>query len=355
MSLQRIAQLATGDELMQGDLLNSNSQQIAAKLHEQGFLLGQQLVVGDDRTQIATALRYLLRDHDVVITIGGLGPTEDDLTRFALSDVLQQTLIFDPISWQQIQTRLTGLGYSVTSNNRQQALFPANAIIYTNKHGTANGCCCKWEDKLIAMLPGPPNECLPMFESDLIPHLLACCERPLMYRQHWLLFKVSESIMADQVSRRLRGIPCQIGYRIRTPYLELKLASDDPAILEHACNALLPIISPYLLGSGMASASERLKQAKISLTIYDHATYGHLQTTLMTPGTQAQFHFITEKTQADIGIEGLTDYWAGQTPDSHSISLAIRGETYELTVPHRQHMTLSIAVEHICALLIDQL
>ncbi len=346
--MQLIAQLATGDEIIQGDLLNTNSQIIAKTLHEFGFSLGQQLVVEDDQATIATALRYLLTQHDIVITIGGLGPTSDDVTRFAISDVIQQPLVLDPASWEMIQQRITTLGYPVTANNRQQALFPQGAEIFLNLHGTANGCCCQWQNKWIIMLPGPPHECLPLVKNQVLTTLTQHCQRPSIYRQRWLLFRVSESIIADKVTQLLASTPCQVSYRIRYPYLELKLASSSNAILAAACENLKPLITPHLIGDGSQFASEMLRQQTSHYRIYDGATRGHLQVALVTPKTHAKFQFMADMANADITIEGLEAYWSDEALPSYNITIMVHHQEYQLSIPNREELTLPSAIEYIC-------
>ena len=303
--MHTIAQLATGSELVQGDLLNTNSQTIAKALHQHGLALGQQLIVDDDQSQITTALNYLLERHDVVITIGGLGPTSDDVTRFAIADAVEQPLTHDDKSWQHIHTRITQLGYNVTENNRHQALFPKTATIFPNPNGTANACLIEKQGKVIFMLPGPPNECLPLFHSQVLPWLKTHCQFTMIYRHYWYLFRVSESIIADKVTRLLGDHQCQIGYRVHYPYLQLKLASDSKPILTNACETLWPLIEPHLIGDGQHFASELLCLQPVQLTIFDSATRGHLQAALTTPITEAKFTFTNNAAEATIKIVGF--------------------------------------------------
>ena len=100
-----VAFLATGDELIQGDLLNTNAHTMIQALQESGIAPGQQLIVGDQQQAIKESIAYLLDRHAALIIIGGLGPTCDDLTRFALADYLNTPLSFDQSSWEHIQQR----------------------------------------------------------------------------------------------------------------------------------------------------------------------------------------------------------------------------------------------------------
>src|SRR5262249_55359345 len=120
----KIAILATGDELTTGDILNTNGQIIAQTLKDHGFLMGMHVIASDDENEITEAINFLLHDHPILITIGGLGPTSDDRTRFALSRAINQPLVFNEASWNHITSRLTSLHLHVHEANKQQALFP---------------------------------------------------------------------------------------------------------------------------------------------------------------------------------------------------------------------------------------
>lgn len=102
----QVAILATGDEICNGDIANSNSQEIAQRLFSHGIHVGTHMTVADNLTDLETAMQFLLRNHRALIMTGGLGPTSDDLTRQALSHVLQRQLIFDEPTWQTIVARL---------------------------------------------------------------------------------------------------------------------------------------------------------------------------------------------------------------------------------------------------------
>src|SRR5688572_4831260 len=99
---QRVGFVATGDELVNGDILNTNSQYCCQRLIEHSIIPGQQLVVGDHREEIQRAIRYLWPTHSAIITIGGLGPTADDVTRYGLADALDLPLQFYPPAWHWI-------------------------------------------------------------------------------------------------------------------------------------------------------------------------------------------------------------------------------------------------------------
>ena len=128
-----VALLATGDEICNGDIINSNSQEIAQRLFNQGIHVKTHMTVSDNLTDLETAMQFLLQDHHALIITGGLGPTSDDLTREALSHVLQRPLIFDEPTWHAIVARLNRFGFHTPpESNKQQALFPTGATIIPN-------------------------------------------------------------------------------------------------------------------------------------------------------------------------------------------------------------------------------
>src|SRR5690242_8233045 len=118
----KIALLATGDEIIHGDILNSNTQEIAAQLFNHGISVGTHMTVPDNMTEIETAIQFLLKTHRGLIITGGLGPTSDDLTRYALSHAIANPLVFDENTWKTIVERLARFGYHTPpETNRQQA------------------------------------------------------------------------------------------------------------------------------------------------------------------------------------------------------------------------------------------
>jgi len=352
--MHKIAQLATGNEIIQGDLNNTNSYKITQLLHDHNFITGQQLIVGDNLSEIIEALRYLLHSHDVVITIGGLGPTSDDLTRFAVAEVMQCSLVLDETSWQMIQKKLTGFGYTVTENNRQQALFPQNSDILFNPNGTANGCYCLWQNKVIIMLPGPPNECLPLFQDSVLPRLNQYCKKHNLHRNYWYLFQVSESIIAHQLTDLLKNQPVEIGYRVHYPYLQVKIASDDKKQLETLTSQLDLFLASYIVGNGKQFASTQLKESQLCYRIFDQATHGHLQSILVTPETFKKFQFVVNEKDADISFSGFETYWHELDVNEHSITVKPKNKpTAALKIPQRKGKPLYFAVEALCAYLLD--
>ena len=276
-SVNSIALLATGDEICNGDIINSNAPEIARRLFAAGMQVDTHMVVADQRDAIKQAMEFLLKKHRALIITGGLGPTSDDLTRFALSDVLDKPLKFNDKIWEEIVSRLKRFGYlTPPESNRQQALFPEDATVLQNANGTAAGCAAEYNGQLIFMLPGPPAECLPMLHEYVLPRLKAAGFQHINYHKNWLLFGVSEGEMAEKLDDLAKPYACTTGYRICHPYLEFKLHSNQAADF----NALLPLIenkiAPYIVADGQKTASELLKQTlrtlKQPLLICDLAT-----------------------------------------------------------------------------------
>lgn len=351
-----IALLATGDEISQGDIVNSNSQEIARRLTEQGMQVRLHMVVPDHLNEIEETIRFLLNKHDALIITGGLGPTSDDITRYALSKAIERELHFDEHSWKTICERLQRFGYPTPpESNRQQALFPKDAIIIPNDFGTAAGCVIELNNKFIFMLPGPPQECLPMIHDVVLPRLEAAGFKEMVYREKWLLFSVSEGKIAEELDHIAHDYQCTTGYRLCYPYLEFKLFSRVETDFNLVREKLENIIKPYLIGHGKETASQLLQKKiaslKIPMHICDLATGGLLETLIKTPATFACLHFAAKPhdTLPTIKIEGLEEYWK-QIKDSTQtlIKMSYQNTLIEKSIPFRDNRVKLYAVEVIC-------
>jgi isocitrate dehydrogenase len=233
-----IAIIATGNELVKGEILDTNGQYFAQKLALSAIDVQSQQLVIDDQHLIEQELQRRLLEHDCVILCGGLGPTSDDKTRFAVATVAKKPLIFSQEQWDYICQRLTGFNLTVHESNRQQAMFPAGATILPNYNGTAAGCWLEIDNKLVVMLPGPPKECRPLFDQHIMPELLKRGFVTQVQQLYWKLIGVIEADIAaivDDIVSKLHHamgnavetsnmMKIDTGYRLNYPYLDVKIS-----------------------------------------------------------------------------------------------------------------------------------
>lgn len=349
-----IAILATGDEIIHGDTLNTNSHYIAHALSSEGLSLGLQMAASDKENEIHDCLEFLVKKHDVIITIGGLGPTSDDRTRFALQRFIKAQLVEFPEALEHIQKRLSLYSKTLNSGNRQQALFPSGATLLANPHGTAMGCAYQWQSKLFILLPGPPRECLPMFNDYVLPLL--------QQRQHsdklifrWRLFGVAEGLISEQLDKTLADLDCQTGYRLETPYVEFKVRCKESlaATIKERVEA---VVAPYIIASTEQKASERLRerilQLKAPISIVDEVTGGLLQTLIQQPDNYHLLHFNNchENIALRFHLRGLKEYWNQEAiTGSSQLSIEYQNGSNQGTevhdIAHRSALVVHLAAE----------
>ncbi len=163
--------IATGSELLLGEVVDTNSTYIARRLREIGLNLFYKTVVGDNERRMEEALRIALSRSDVIITTGGLGPTVDDVTRPAVARAVNRELIFSDELLAQIQARFRAYGVPMGENNRRQAYLPQAAIPIENPVGTAPCFIVEEQGQLIISLPGVPREMEYLMEHTVLPYL----------------------------------------------------------------------------------------------------------------------------------------------------------------------------------------
>ena len=163
--------LTIGTELLLGQIVDSNASWIAERLAEAGIDLFYKTTVGDNTSRIEAALRQALGRAEVVITTGGLGPTEDDLTRDVVAAVLGRPLRLDPAVLAHIERRFAHRRIPMSENNRKQAMVPEGAEVLHNPNGTAPGLFLKDGGRCVACMPGVPAEMKPMLTDQVIPRI----------------------------------------------------------------------------------------------------------------------------------------------------------------------------------------
>jgi len=169
--------IAVGSEMLTPHRQDTNSLYLTEKLNEFGVEVRFKSVVGDDREHLAAAAKLAMGRSDIIIFMGGLGPTEDDLTREAVSDALSLKLRRDPEILMKLEERFAKRGYKFSLNNAKQADVLASATVLPNPVGSAPG---QWisgkydgQERMVILLPGPPSELKAMFEDECMPRLRA--------------------------------------------------------------------------------------------------------------------------------------------------------------------------------------
>lgn len=163
--------IAVGTELLMGNTTNTNAKYISQKMNELGIDVHYQIVVGDNLDRVADVIVKSLKRCDVLIVTGGLGPTDDDLTKEALSKAVGLELVPDEASLKRITDFFKSVNRPMAKCNNKQAYIPKGSKALLNHNGTAPGIHLEKDNKIIILLPGPPKEMIPMFENLVFPYL----------------------------------------------------------------------------------------------------------------------------------------------------------------------------------------
>lgn len=222
--------LATGDELLTGQILDTNSAWLMDRLWDMGLMVRRKTLVGDDRADLLAAIRETAGRSDVVVMSGGLGPTEDDLTAEVVAAAMEVPLALDEPSLRTIEERFRRFGRTMTPNNLKQARFPRGAEVIPNRFGTAPGFAARVGRAELVCLPGVPLEYRGLCDEWLLPRLRARLGEPVAARVV-KLFGVPES-HADHAMRPVMDDPelagVRFGFRAHWPEVHVKWSASGP-------------------------------------------------------------------------------------------------------------------------------
>lgn len=163
--------ISVGTELLLGQIVDTNAPYLGKVLSALGIDTYYRVTVGDNSTRLADTLKTALGRADIVITIGGLGPTQDDLTKETIAEVLGERMVNDPESEKSLRAFFDMRGLKIAESNLKQALIPESGMAVPNSMGTAPGIIVEKNGKIAIALPGPPNEFIPMLVNSIVPYL----------------------------------------------------------------------------------------------------------------------------------------------------------------------------------------
>jgi len=197
----KIGLLTVGTEILLGDTLNTNLANLGNILYNSGYTLNTELTVSDNEIEITEGYEYLATKNDLIIVCGGLGPTQDDITKETISNKLNLELILDNdhVTWMEDRWKTRGL--KMPKTNIKQALVPKGAKKLTNSKGTAPGLHLEINNKNIFILPGPPNEFIPLVKDELIPFLVNSYKGNVKNYEFILFYNQAESFLANEIDK----------------------------------------------------------------------------------------------------------------------------------------------------------
>ncbi len=206
------------------------------------------------------------------------------------------------------------------------------------------------------MLPGPPRECLPMFQQNVLNILKDKIQSRSWQVKKWLVFDIRESEIGAAFDKLMANYACETGYRFHYPYIEVKLLYHDHN--DEMLDIADQYLAPLCLNQQALPASEILKNKLSSinkmLTIADKATQGRLQVQLLSPELKPYLKFV-ESENADIVIHGLSRYWNRDDNQDNHIAIQIGDKQFKRDVLFNHHALQDLCVEFACQIILDNL
>ncbi len=191
--------VSIGDELLIGQVINTNASYIAEQLNSVGIFADSMTTVGDDETAILKAFDRSLALHDVVTVTGGLGPTHDDITRAAVCKFFKTDLMVDTVAYENIKQRFARRNIALVQRNEDQALVPRGCTVIQNRHGTAPGYLFEREGKYFIVMPGVPNEMRGMMDEFVVPYFSRMGTGSSILHRTLKTTGIAESVLAEQI------------------------------------------------------------------------------------------------------------------------------------------------------------
>ena len=283
-----------GDEILIGQIVDTNSGFIAKALDKIGIRVHEMLSISDDKQHILDTLSYLQNKVDVVIITGGLGPTKDDITKKTLCEYLEDELVTDVLVLEHVTQLIENyFKRPVTQLNKDQSLVPSKSKVLFNQVGTAPGMWMEKENTVFISLPGVPYEMKYLIEKEVVPRLVEKFKRPYIVHKTLLTYGVGESLLAERIEEWEDSLPefVKLAYLPSPGRVRLRLTArgNDEKVLQDALDEeiskLKPQITDCLVGFEEEETLEvvlgkLLTNKKLSVATIESCTGGKIASTL---------------------------------------------------------------------------
>jgi len=271
----KTAIVATGSELITGLVQDSNSSFLAENLSEFGFEPENILICGDQKESIKKTIDYAAQSADLIFITGGLGPTEDDLTKEAFAEVLNLNLIYSKAIEDNLKDIFCNHGSGMSSNNLSQAYIPEGAEIITNEKGTAPALKIEKENKIFYLLPGVPSELKYLFKNKILDDLKKKDKnRPLIREFNFI--GIGESTLASELSKLDLNSNLKISYQAGKAEVKMRLKLDQNCslnreeknkVLDQSSAVIRSEFVDYLYGEDRQSIVDKVHELLIEKNI----------------------------------------------------------------------------------------
>jgi nicotinamide-nucleotide amidase len=351
----KAAVITVGDEILIGQIVDTNSAFIAKSLDKIGIGVHEMLSVSDDRMHILNTLAYVQNRVDVVIITGGLGPTKDDITKKTLCEYFDDVLVRD----EKIETHVVNLiekamKRPASQMNRDQALVPSKSKVLFNMMGTAPGMWMEKGNTIFISLPGVPYEMKHLMENEVIPKLIIDFQRPYIIHKTILTYGQGESHIAERIEDWENNLPefIKLAYLPSPGRVRLRLTArgTDEEVLENAIkqqtDRLRILIGDIIIGYEEDETIEvvlgkLLSQRKLSIAVAESCTGGKIAQVLTAiPGSSQYFKggVVTYATESKVEVLGVPE----NVIEEHTVVSAQVAE--EMAARVRQKFGADIAI-----------
>ena len=320
----KAAIVTIGDEILIGQIVDTNSSYIAKALDKIGIATHEMLSISDDKQHILDTFHSLQNKVEVVVITGGLGPTKDDITKKTFCDYFDDELIENEAVLAHVKSIIEGFyKRPITQINREQALVPTKAKVLFNQAGTAPGMWMEKENTVFISLPGVPYEMKYLIDNEVIPNLVQKFERPYIVHQTIMTYGRGESMIAEQIEEWEDNLPdfIKLAYLPSPGKVRLRLTArgtNEELLkneIKHQVEKLDLLIHDVIVGYNEDEPIEvvlgrLLTEKKLTISTAESCTGGKIAATLSAvPGASNYFRgsVVSYATQAKIDILGIDE------------------------------------------------
>lgn len=280
--------ITIGDEILIGQIVDTNSAWMAQRLGEIGATVRRKYSIGDRREEIVSAVEESLAASDAVLITGGLGPTKDDITKRVLAELFHSTLVRHQPTYERVERMMTARGIEFNALNQSQALVPECCTVLTNHKGTAPGMWFEREGKVVVSLPGVPFEMEALMTESVLPKLQEHFALRSVVHRTAITFGLAESMMAAQIAQWEDALPpyLHLAYLPSPSQLRLRLSAYDvereeaTREIDSQFAKLLPLLGDYFVGwesdTLQSVVADKLVERGESLAVAESCTGGAL-------------------------------------------------------------------------------